>query len=167
MTALGNPKLLERVSACLVQCRALFSRFDTDNRGYITKERFRTVYHELFEADSQSEVDEVRFRQKTEEDRQRREKETEKTEEDRRLMLVKSCKCELYWFTVQSSYIRIHQYLHSPLCSLPPLLSPPILPPFLLSFSQTSTSARWGPSPTTTSTTSSGPTRSPQSPCGN
>jgi Ca2+-binding EF-hand superfamily protein len=88
VTALGNPKLLERVSACLVQCRALFSRFDTDNRGYITKERFRTVYHELFEADSQSEVDEVRFRQKTEEDRQ---KERERDRKNRRRQTTDAC----------------------------------------------------------------------------
>ena len=46
VTALGNPKLLERVSACLVQCRALFSRFDTDNRGYEVLD-FESLYYSV------------------------------------------------------------------------------------------------------------------------
>lgn len=32
MTALGNPKLLERMSACIVELRRLFQKFDTQVR---------------------------------------------------------------------------------------------------------------------------------------
>ena len=43
MTALGNPKLLERVSSGLVAIRNLFSQFDSDMNNVITREEFKAV----------------------------------------------------------------------------------------------------------------------------
>ena len=43
MTALGNPKLLERVSSGLVAIRNLFSQFDSDMNNVITREEFKSV----------------------------------------------------------------------------------------------------------------------------
>lgn len=43
VTALGNPKLLERVSSGLVAIRNLFSQFDTDMNNVITREEFKAV----------------------------------------------------------------------------------------------------------------------------
>ena len=43
MTALGNPKLLERVSAGLLAIKNLFSRFDLDHDDVITREEFSSV----------------------------------------------------------------------------------------------------------------------------
>lgn len=48
VTALGQPKLLERVSASLVAVHNLFRRFDEDLNGVITREEFEKVYLELF-----------------------------------------------------------------------------------------------------------------------
>ena len=43
ITALGNPKLLERVAAGLTAIRNLFSQFDTDMNNVITREEFSKV----------------------------------------------------------------------------------------------------------------------------
>lgn len=43
VTALGNPKLLERVSNTLSELHKLFERFDTDDSGFITKDKFFRV----------------------------------------------------------------------------------------------------------------------------
>lgn len=43
VTALGQPKLLERVSASLVAIQNLFRTFDADLDGVITREDFETV----------------------------------------------------------------------------------------------------------------------------
>ncbi len=43
MTALGNPKLLERVSSGLVAIRNLFSQFDSDMNNVITRGEFKAV----------------------------------------------------------------------------------------------------------------------------
>lgn len=48
ITALGQPKLLERVSASLVAVHNLFRRFDADLNGVITRDEFEQVYSELF-----------------------------------------------------------------------------------------------------------------------
>ncbi|KAK9799009.1 hypothetical protein WJX73_003308 [Symbiochloris irregularis] len=48
VTALGNPKLLERVSTTLSELHRLFERFDTDDSGFITKDKFFKVYEQLF-----------------------------------------------------------------------------------------------------------------------
>lgn len=43
ITALGNPKLLERVAAGLTAIRNLFSQFDEDMNNVITREEFSKV----------------------------------------------------------------------------------------------------------------------------
>ncbi len=43
MTALGQPKLLERVSASLVAIRDLFAIFDADLNGVVTRGEFDKV----------------------------------------------------------------------------------------------------------------------------
>ena len=40
MTALGNPKLLERVSNALLALRDLFKQFDADSNNIVTREEF-------------------------------------------------------------------------------------------------------------------------------
>ena len=43
ITALGNPKLLERVAAGLMAIRNMFSQFDEDMNNVITREEFIKV----------------------------------------------------------------------------------------------------------------------------
>ena len=43
MTALGNPKLLERVSNGVLTLQALFKQFDTDNNNVVTRDEFGQV----------------------------------------------------------------------------------------------------------------------------
>jgi hypothetical protein len=43
LTALGNPKLLERVSAGLVAIRNLFSQFDLNHDNVVSHEEFESV----------------------------------------------------------------------------------------------------------------------------
>ena len=43
MTALGNPKLLERVSNGVLTLQALFKEFDKDNNNVVTREEFGQV----------------------------------------------------------------------------------------------------------------------------
>ena len=43
VTALGNPKLLERVSGALIALQNLFSQFDMDMNNTITREEFSQV----------------------------------------------------------------------------------------------------------------------------
>lgn len=49
ITALGNPKLLERVSTAIVEIRNLFIKFDIDQTGRVSKEEFRNQYNKYFE----------------------------------------------------------------------------------------------------------------------
>ena len=44
MTALGNPKLLGRMSQAIVEARRLFEKFDNDNDGFIHREEFELAY---------------------------------------------------------------------------------------------------------------------------
>lgn len=60
ITALGNPKLLERVAAGLMAIRNLFSQFDLDMNNVITREEFIKVYNEMF-TDATSERTERMF----------------------------------------------------------------------------------------------------------
>jgi proline dehydrogenase len=48
LTALGNPKLLERMSTAIVEIKALFEKFDTVGDGYVTKEEFIEGYAKYF-----------------------------------------------------------------------------------------------------------------------
>ena len=48
LTALGNPLLLERMSACIVELRALFDKFDIDGDGTITEQEFSEAYDQYF-----------------------------------------------------------------------------------------------------------------------
>lgn len=47
-TALGNPKLLERMSTAIVELRQLFLKFDSNNTGYVSKEQFAEAYNKFF-----------------------------------------------------------------------------------------------------------------------
>ena len=47
-TALGNPKLLERISTTIVEIRNLFLKFDVNNSGRISKEDFKKQYQLYF-----------------------------------------------------------------------------------------------------------------------
>lgn len=44
VTALGNPKLLERMSQAIVESKRLFQKFDTNLDGYVTREEFEAAY---------------------------------------------------------------------------------------------------------------------------
>eukprot|EP00195_Chlamydomonas_chlamydogama_P012380 CAMPEP_0202907550 /NCGR_PEP_ID=MMETSP1392-20130828/43042_1 /ASSEMBLY_ACC=CAM_ASM_000868 /TAXON_ID=225041 /ORGANISM="Chlamydomonas chlamydogama, Strain SAG 11-48b" /LENGTH=585 /DNA_ID=CAMNT_0049596507 /DNA_START=23 /DNA_END=1777 /DNA_ORIENTATION=+ len=48
LTALGNPKLLERISSSIMTVRGLFKKWDTDGSGYIDRSEFDTAYQILF-----------------------------------------------------------------------------------------------------------------------
>ena len=48
VTALGNPKLLERVSNGVLTLQALFKQFDTDNNNVVTRDEFNQVLTALF-----------------------------------------------------------------------------------------------------------------------
>lgn len=50
ITALGNPKLLERVAAGLMAIRNMFSQFDEDMNNVITREEFIKVTSAVFAA---------------------------------------------------------------------------------------------------------------------
>jgi len=48
VTALGNPKLLARLSTAINEAKRLFSIFDTDGDGFITREEFEIGYNRFF-----------------------------------------------------------------------------------------------------------------------
>ena len=48
ITALGDPVLLERMSACITEAARLFDKFDKDGDGKITREEFKLGYEEFF-----------------------------------------------------------------------------------------------------------------------
>ena len=48
LTALGNPKLLERMSTAINEIKALFQKFDTGGDGYVTREQFLEGYAKYF-----------------------------------------------------------------------------------------------------------------------
>ncbi|BDA48708.1 Proline dehydrogenase 1, mitochondrial [Coccomyxa sp. Obi] len=59
LTALGNPKLLERVSAGLVAIRNLFGQFDLNHDNVVSHEEFEEVYAELFNDASPERMDQL------------------------------------------------------------------------------------------------------------
>jgi len=52
VTALGNPKLLERMSTMIVEVKRLFAKFDRKGNGLISREEFVSCYEEYFHADT-------------------------------------------------------------------------------------------------------------------
>ena len=48
VTALGNPKLLARMSQAIVEAKRLFEKFDTNNDGFIQREEFELAYKHFF-----------------------------------------------------------------------------------------------------------------------
>jgi proline dehydrogenase len=52
VTALGNPKLLERMSRAIREAQRLFAKFDVNNDGVITREEFARGYHLFFKEDT-------------------------------------------------------------------------------------------------------------------
>lgn len=48
VTALGNPKLLERMSTMIVEVKSLFAKFDKKKIGLISREEFVRCYEEYF-----------------------------------------------------------------------------------------------------------------------
>lgn len=53
VTALGNPMLLERMSAALLEIRSLFREADRDGDGFVDRAEFEALYRQLFPAASQ------------------------------------------------------------------------------------------------------------------
>lgn len=48
-TALGHPELMKRASTALLEIRNLFSKFDEDNDGKVSKEQFIAAYNKFFQ----------------------------------------------------------------------------------------------------------------------
>ena len=44
VTALGNPKLLARMSQAIVETKNLFKKFDANLDGYVSREEFESAY---------------------------------------------------------------------------------------------------------------------------
>jgi proline dehydrogenase len=59
VTALGMPKLLERVSTALLAVRALFSQLDENGDGFIHADEFSRVYARLFTDSDEARMKEV------------------------------------------------------------------------------------------------------------
>lgn len=55
-TALGNPKLLERMSIVIIELKQLFNKFDHSNTGYVTKSQFIEAYNKYFNDDNGEKV---------------------------------------------------------------------------------------------------------------
>lgn len=51
VTALTNPKLLERMSLAIVETRNLFAKFDQDGNGILTKEEFQRGFDTFFKGE--------------------------------------------------------------------------------------------------------------------
>lgn len=51
VTALGNPKLLERMSRAIIETQNLFAKFDIDGDGFISREEFERGFHLFFQDD--------------------------------------------------------------------------------------------------------------------
>lgn len=52
VTALCNPKLLERMSRAIVEAQNLFAKFDTDRDGYISRQEFEQGFQLFFRDDT-------------------------------------------------------------------------------------------------------------------
>lgn len=54
VTALGNPKLLSRMSQAIVESKRLFEKFDTDLNGFVTRDEFEIAYNVFFDQGDRS-----------------------------------------------------------------------------------------------------------------
>jgi proline dehydrogenase len=54
VTALGNPKLLSRMSTAIVESKKLFQKFDTNLDGYVTRDEFEVAYKRFFDQGDRS-----------------------------------------------------------------------------------------------------------------
>lgn len=59
VTALGNPKLLEKMSRALREVKNLYSKFDVDKDGFIAKAEFEQGYKFFFREDSETDLEEM------------------------------------------------------------------------------------------------------------
>mmetsp|Transcript_78327 Transcript_78327/g.227242 ORF Transcript_78327/g.227242 Transcript_78327/m.227242 type:complete len:572 (+) Transcript_78327:110-1825(+) len=58
VTALGNPKLLSRMSQAIIESKRLFQKFDSNLNGYVTREEFEVAYNVFFDKGDRS-VDDI------------------------------------------------------------------------------------------------------------
>eukprot|EP00534_Pseudo-nitzschia_fraudulenta_P007458 CAMPEP_0201145436 /NCGR_PEP_ID=MMETSP0851-20130426/7154_1 /ASSEMBLY_ACC=CAM_ASM_000631 /TAXON_ID=183588 /ORGANISM="Pseudo-nitzschia fraudulenta, Strain WWA7" /LENGTH=525 /DNA_ID=CAMNT_0047420587 /DNA_START=85 /DNA_END=1662 /DNA_ORIENTATION=+ len=58
LTALGNPNLLARLSTAIVETKRLFSIFDTNGDGFISRDEFETAYNHYF-VDGDERIEEI------------------------------------------------------------------------------------------------------------
>jgi proline dehydrogenase len=49
VTALGNPKLLERMSTAIVEAKRLFTKFDKNGDGIVSRDEFQQGYNQYFQ----------------------------------------------------------------------------------------------------------------------
>ncbi|CAB9505872.1 Proline dehydrogenase 1, mitochondrial [Seminavis robusta] len=59
VTALGNPKLLEKMSRALREVKNLYSKFDADQDGFISRAEFEQGYKFFFRDDVETDLDEM------------------------------------------------------------------------------------------------------------
>lgn len=59
VTALGNPKLLEKMSRALREVQNLFRKFDADMDGFITRLEFEKGYQFFFQPDNENDLEEM------------------------------------------------------------------------------------------------------------
>jgi len=54
VTALGNPKLLSRMSQAIIESKKLFQKFDSNLDGFVTREEFEVGYNLFFDQGDES-----------------------------------------------------------------------------------------------------------------
>eukprot|EP00527_Entomoneis_sp_CCMP2396_P007766 CAMPEP_0198144948 /NCGR_PEP_ID=MMETSP1443-20131203/19786_1 /TAXON_ID=186043 /ORGANISM="Entomoneis sp., Strain CCMP2396" /LENGTH=577 /DNA_ID=CAMNT_0043808447 /DNA_START=83 /DNA_END=1816 /DNA_ORIENTATION=- len=59
VTALGNPKLLARMSQAIMEAHRLFEQFDIDKDGTVSREDFETAYNLLFFSDGETAMKDI------------------------------------------------------------------------------------------------------------
>lgn len=59
VTALGNPKLLERMSLALREVKNLFGKFDQDGDGFVSRAEFEEGFNLFFRQDSDNDLEEM------------------------------------------------------------------------------------------------------------
>ena len=59
ITALGNPKLLDKMSRAIREVKNLYSKFDVDEDGLISRKEFEQGYKFFFREDTENELEEI------------------------------------------------------------------------------------------------------------